>query len=75
MKCYKCEKELKKVNTNYIGRLDKKTVIIENTPTYLCENCYEQYYSNDVIANVEKIIEKIEGLPLKLTMIEYSDLL
>lgn len=72
MECYKCKKELKEVITNYIARLGEKTVIVENTPTYLCQNCYEQYYKDDVIKNVEEIMEKVEELPIKVAVTDYK---
>ena len=51
-----------------------KTIIIENTPTNLCDECCEQYYEEDVIKEIEKVIENINTLPIKLVVLDFKDL-
>ncbi len=74
MRCNRCKNILNRESTNYIWREDKKTVIIENTPVFSCEHCIEQFYANEVVNNINKVIEEISNLPIKVSVIDYKEL-
>lgn len=74
MKCYKCKKDIRCIRDNFIKKYGNKTIIIENTPTYICDNCYEEFYNEKTIENIENIMEKLEKQPFKLIVIDYNEI-
>lgn len=74
MRCSRCKNILKEENNNYIWREGKKTIIIENTPVLSCEYCMEQFYTEDVVKDINEITEYIRDLPIKLSVIDYNEL-
>ncbi|MDO5555182.1 MAG: YgiT-type zinc finger protein [Clostridia bacterium] len=74
MKCSKCRNILNEEKSNYIWREGSKTVIIENTPVLFCDNCIKQFYTEDVVKNINDIAENIKELPVKLSVIDYNEL-
>ena len=74
MKCYRCKNEMNNTKSNYVKRINNKVVIIEDTPTYICNYCYEEFYNDEVIRNIDEVIDNIEQLPIKLLVANYNDI-
>lgn len=71
MKCCKCENILQKAEEDFILKSDNKTFIFENTPTYICKNCYEKFYEDGDILKIENIVEKAKDLPIKILIADF----
>ena len=72
MKCNKCKKQMDYYEENYIRQSGNKTIIIENTPTYICGSCYEKFYTEETIKNIEEQMDSFEELSFKLLVMNYK---
>jgi YgiT-type zinc finger domain-containing protein len=53
---------------NYKGRL----IIIKNVPCEECVQCGEQYFSNAVARQLERLVQAAKQLAQELSVIDYS---
>lgn len=74
MKCYRCENTMECEKNNYIKKDGNKTIVIENTPTYICKECFEEFYDDETIEKIENVICKLERVPFKMLVIDYKEL-
>lgn len=72
MKCYKCSENTEKTYINYISNIGNKNIIIENTPTYTCNNCLERFYEGEVVEKIQNYVEEMENMKFKLITVDYS---
>ena len=71
--CFMCKGELENKNTTFMVDLDGCIIIVKNVPSQVCEQCGETSYSDDVAKNLEKIVNKVKGTPVEITVINYND--
>lgn len=72
MNCYKCKNKMRKQVSSYIKCYNDKIAVIENTPKFICSNCYEEFYKEEVIRNIDEIASILEEMPIKLLMVDYK---
>jgi len=72
MKCFKCDGEVKEKNVNYVVDLEDRIIIIKGVPAKVCTQCNEQYFSDEVSENIEKIVNKLRELELEITIVNYK---
>ncbi|MCL2285455.1 MAG: type II toxin-antitoxin system MqsA family antitoxin [Firmicutes bacterium] len=53
--------------------LDKCVTIVKNVPALVCDQCGEVYFTDNVMQNLERIIDKLEYLIKEVAIIEYED--
>ena len=73
MNCFKCNGEVISKNVNYMVDLENTIIIIKGVPAKVCTNCGEQYFSDEISENIEKIVEQLKDLSAEVTVINYKD--
>lgn len=73
MKCFMCKGDMINKNTNYILDLDGSIIIIKNVPSFVCNQCGEVFYENDVMKRIEKIIYLFKNALTEIAIVNYDD--
>lgn len=73
MNCFMCKGMLEKKNTTFMVELDKCIVIIKNVPSYVCRQCGEISYSDDVAMQLEKLVNAVRNSITEITVINYTE--
>ena len=73
MNCFKCNGEVISKNVNYMVDLENTIIIIKGVPAKVCTNCGEQYFSDEISENIEKIVKQLKDLSAEVTVINYKD--
>lgn len=58
MSCFMCKGQLEKKETTFMVEIDGRMVIVENVPSYVCRQCGETSYDNEVTKRLEEIVTK-----------------
>ena len=53
--------------------LDKCVIIVKNVPSFVCKQCGEAYFSDDVMQNLEKITGRLESLIREVAVVDYAE--
>lgn len=72
MKCMKCGREAYKSTTTEAVEMEIGLLVIRNIPCYKCDECDEIFYTGDVAAKIEKIIETVKSFMQEVTIIDYA---
>ncbi len=73
MGCFTCKGgHLLEENKTYVATLKTCVIIVKNVPSFVCEQCGEVYYSNDVMKKLESIVDTMEKLVEDVAIVEYS---
>ena len=71
--CFRCKgNTVQKLKTHAVT-LDKCVIVMKNVPSFVCEQCCEVYFSDDVMQNMETIIDKLENLIKEVAIVDYAD--
>ena len=68
----KCGKDAFRSTTSEAIEMEFGLLIIRNIPCYKCEECDEIFYTGDVAQKIERIIEMVNQVMQKVTIIDYS---
>ena len=73
MDCFRCKGSvIHKLKTHAVT-LDKCVIIIKNVPAFICKQCGEAYFSDDVMQNLEKITDRLENLIREVAVVDYAE--
>ena len=72
MDCFRCKGSTEAKLKTHAVTLDKCVIIVKNVPAFICKQCGEVYFSDDVMINLELIIDKLEGLIEEVAIVEYT---
>ena len=56
----------------YAVTLDKCVIIVKNVPSFVCKQCGEAYFTDDVMENLEAIIDRLENIIKEVATVEYA---
>ena len=73
MECFMCKGELEKKKVNYVVDLEKTIIIIKDVPAKVCKNCGEKLYDDETAKNIEKIVNQLKELTVKVTVVKYKE--
>ena len=73
MSCFRCSGNAEPKLKTHTVTLDKCVIIVKNVPSFVCKQCGEAYFSDNVMQNLEAIIDKLENLIKEVAIVEYSD--
>ena len=73
MNCFKCKGEVINKKVNYMVDLENTIIIIKGVPAKVCKNCGEQYFSDKIAENIEKIVKELKNLSVEVTVVNYKD--
>lgn len=75
MTCFFCRGNAEQTTTEYIEKIDNFVVVIKNVPCEKCTQCGEEYFSNETVETLEKILDSVKTFSstLTVTVIDYID--
>lgn len=73
MKCFMCKGETERKLVNYLVDIDNNIIIIKEVPAYVCKQCGERYFDNDVMKNLEKIIDEVKRVSMEISIVNYKE--
>lgn len=73
MNCFKCKGDLIEKKVNYVVDLENTIIIIKGVPATVCTQCGEQYFSDKIAENIEKIVNKLKQLAAEVTIVNYQE--
>ena len=74
MNCMSCKNgEMKETKTAYFAQIRNNCyVIIEGVPCLKCDQCGEEFFTASVAEKIDEIIEKVEQISSKISVVEYE---
>ena len=73
MDCFRCKGSATLKLKTHAVTLDKCVIIVKNVPSFVCKQCGEAYFTDDVMQNLEAIIDRLENLIKEVAIVDYSD--
>ncbi len=57
-KCSFCKGKLSKGKTEFVAKVGKEVISINDVPAYICEDCGEAYYSPEISRKIDTIMKE-----------------
>ena len=73
MDCFRCKGSAESKLKTHAVTLDKCVIIVKNVPAFVCNQCGEAYFKDDVMQNLEGIIDKLEDIIKEVAIVEYDN--
>ena len=73
MKCFRCKGDTEQKIKTHTVTLEKCVIIIKNVPAFVCSQCGEVYFTDDVMRKLELIINKLENIIKEVAIVDYAD--
>jgi YgiT-type zinc finger domain-containing protein len=72
--CHRCGgSQVEEQVTDLPFKLDvRKILVVRQTPAFICSSCGETMLSDDVMARVDEIIEKVRDADSELDVVSYA---
>ena len=74
MNCFFCKGKMKNSTTDHVVTLENCTIIIKNVPCEECQQCGETYYSDEIAAQLEEIINRVKYIVRDVAIFEYKNM-
>ena len=72
MDCFRCKGSAEPKLKTHAVTLEKCVIIVKSVPSFVCKQCGEAYFSDDVMQNLEIIIDRLENLIREVAIVEYA---
>ena len=72
MDCFRCKGSAEPKLKTHAVTLEKCVIIVKSVPSFVCNQCGEAYFSDDVMQNLEIIIDRLENLIKEVAIVEYA---
>ncbi len=73
MRCTSCKTgQMEESKTTYFAQLKDCYVIIENVPCMKCSQCGETVFRNSIAEKIDDILDDLEKIVSKISIIDYS---
>jgi len=72
MDCFRCKGSAEPKLKTHAVTLEKCVIIVKSVPSFVCKQCGEAYFSDDVMQNLEVIIDRLENLIKEVAIVEYA---
>ena len=74
MNCFFCKGNIKEGFSSFTAEIDECIVVVKKVPSFICSQCGEKSYSDDVARQLEKIIYQITKSAItEVAVVNYSD--
>lgn len=73
MNCFMCKGTLEEKKTNFMVDIDDCFIIVRGVPSYVCAQCGEVSYSDEVAASLERIVAKVRDAVSEIAIVNYQD--
>lgn len=70
--CSSCFKNTIKTKTTFTVDFEERIIIVRNVPCLECQMCGEIIFSEEVSANLERIVENAKSLMQEVSIIDYE---
>ena len=70
--CFRCKGSAESKLKTHAVTLDNCVIIVKNVPAFVCSQCGEAYFTDDVMQNLESIIDKLENIIKEVAIVEYE---
>ena len=71
--CFRCKGSIAPKTKTHAVTLDSCVIIVKNVPSFVCKQCGESYFADDVMQNLESIIDRLENLIKEVAIVDYAD--
>lgn len=71
--CFRCKGSAAPKLKTHAVTLDKCVIIVKNVPSFVCKQCGEAYFSDDVMQNLEAILDGLENIIKEVAIVDYTD--
>ena len=72
--CFYCNcKTVSSKLTTHVVTLENCVIVIKNVPCEECDQCGEKYFSDDVMAKIEVIVEKAKETASEVVVTDFSN--
>lgn len=73
MTCFFCKGHTIETTTKFIVDLGSCVVIVKNVPAFVCQQCGEASFSDDVAKRLEQIVNAVRNsIMSEVAIVEYS---
>ncbi|MDR0197705.1 MAG: type II toxin-antitoxin system MqsA family antitoxin [Oscillospiraceae bacterium] len=72
MFCFMCKSSLEDKPTTFMVEVENCIIIVKNVPSQVCSQCGETSYSDNVAAELEKIVSEARKDLMEIMVINYA---
>ena len=72
MRCIMCKGNTTQTTRTYIQEFENCIIIIKNVPAFVCSQCGEVYYSDEIAEKLEEIVNRLQGMVKDVAIFEYD---
>ncbi|WP_314655770.1 type II toxin-antitoxin system MqsA family antitoxin [uncultured Selenomonas sp.] len=72
MNCFMCKGALEEKKTTFMVDLGDHIIIIKDVPSYVCSQCGDTSYSDEVARVLEEIVESLRHAPTEMSVVNYA---
>ncbi len=72
MTCFACKGNVEKSTTTYMTECDGCYIIIKNVPCLKCDQCGDVVFRGSVVEKIDDILDGLEKIVSKISIIDYS---
>ena len=72
MNCFMCKGALEEKKTTFMVDLGDHIIIIKDVPSYVCSQCGDTSYSDEVARVLEEIVESLRHTPTEMSVVSYA---
>jgi len=71
--CFQCKGNIFEKKKTHAITLDGCVIIVKNVPAFVCDQCGETYFSDEVMQNLESIVDRLESIIKEVAIVDYLD--
>ena len=73
MTCFMCKGETEKKLKTHAVTLARCVIIVKNVPAFVCSQCGEVYFTDEVMERLESIVDGLEKIIKEVAIVDYAD--
>jgi len=73
MDCFRCKGTATSKLKPHVVTIDKYVIVVKNVPSFVCGQCGEAYFSDEVMQNLEQLLDKFEALITEVAIVDYAE--
>lgn len=74
MNCFACKGRIEDKETTFFAETEKCIIIIKGVPSQVCVQCGEVSYTDQVAAELEKMVEKMRSIATEIAVANYKQI-
>lgn len=72
MRCIMCKENTAETKRTFIQEFDSCIIIIKNVPAFVCSQCGEVYYSDEIAEKLEEIVNRLQDMVKDVAIFEFD---